>query len=88
MPVACVCVVCTVYLFIDSVIVAKGIWTVDATFPPFSLYFAGVEKERKEEAEQKKIVGKKTTARQLTLRYSVAIKLKHYSSPRRERERV
>lgn len=58
----CVCVVCTVYLFIDSVIVAKGgrggIWTVDATFPPFSLYFAGVEKERKE-SEQKKIVGKK-----------------------------
>ena len=33
----------------------------DATFPPFSLYFAGVEKERKE-AEQKKIVGKNNCA--------------------------
>ena len=53
MSVVCVC---TVYLFIDSVIVAKGggIWTVDATFPPFSLYFAGVEKERKEASRNKR----------------------------------
>ena len=84
MSVVCVC---TVYLFIDSVIVAKGggygRWM--QHFHPFPYILRALKKREKKLVVTKENSRKKTTARQLTLRYSVAIKLKHYSSPRGER---